>query len=85
MILDVIDFHMNPQDAVDLPRFHEQWKPDVLYLQNGFPESSFAALKVMGYDVKPIGGVAQVQAIVMNNGTLEGGTESRLSGKVAGY
>ena len=85
VILDVLDFHMNPQDAVDLPRFHEQWKPDVLYLQNGFPEKSFAALKQMGYDIKPIGGVAQVQAIVVDDGTLEGGTETRLSGKVAGY
>jgi gamma-glutamyltranspeptidase/glutathione hydrolase len=85
VILDVIDFHMNPQDAVDLPRFHEQWKPDVLYLQNGFPEASTAALKEMGYDIKSIAGVAQVQVIVVNNGTLEGGTESRLSGKVAGY
>ena len=85
VILDVLDFHMNPQDAVDLPRFHEQWKPDVLYLQNGFPEQSFAALKQMGYDIKLIGGVAQVQAIVADKGTLEGGTETRLSGKVSGY
>lgn len=85
VILDVLDFHMNPQDAVDLPRFHEQWRPDVLYLQNGFPEQSFAVLKQMGYEIKPIGGVAQVQAIVVHNGTLEGGTETRLNGKVAGY
>jgi gamma-glutamyltranspeptidase/glutathione hydrolase len=85
VILDVIDFHMNPQDAVDLPRFHEQWKPDVLYLQNGFPEKSLAALKEMGYEIKDTVGVAQVQAIVVNHGTLEGGTETRLSGKVSGY
>jgi gamma-glutamyltranspeptidase len=57
----------------------------VLYLQNGFPDQAFAALKQMGYDIKLIGGVAQVQAIVEENGRLEGGTESRLSGKVAGY
>lgn len=85
VILDVLDFHMNPQDAVDLPRFHQQWKPDVLYLQNGFSDQSFAALKQMGYEIKMIGGVAQVQAIVVDNDTLEGGTESRLNGKVAGY
>lgn len=85
VILDVLDFHMNPQDAVDLPRFHEQWKPDVLYLQNGFPPQAAEELRSMGYDIKPIGGVARVEAIVVNNGVLEGGTESRLSGKVAGY
>jgi gamma-glutamyltranspeptidase/glutathione hydrolase len=76
---------MNPQDAVDLPRFHEQWKPDILYLQNGFPQATEDALKKMGYQIKPTEGVARVEAIVVRNGTLEGGTESRLSGKVAAY
>ena len=85
VILDVLDFHMNPQAAVDLPRFHHQWRPDILYLQNGFSEQTAAALKAMGYEVEATGGVARVEAIVMNNGTLEGGTESRLSGKAAGY
>jgi gamma-glutamyltranspeptidase / glutathione hydrolase len=85
VILDVLDFHLNPQEAVDLPRFHNQWKPDTLYLQNGFPPETEAALARMGYPIKPIAGVARVEAIVMNNGVLEGGTESRFDGKVSGY
>jgi gamma-glutamyltranspeptidase/glutathione hydrolase len=85
VILNVLDFHMNPQDAVDLPRFHHQWKPDVLHLQNGFSPQAAAALRAMGYEIKPVGGVARVEAIVVNNGVLEGGTESRLNGKAAGY
>ena len=85
VILDVLDFHMNPQDAVDLPRFHLQWKPDVLYLQKGFSAQTEGALKAMGYDVKPTEGVARVEAITVRNGALEGGTESRMHGKVAGY
>ncbi len=85
VILDVLDFHMNPQDAVDLPRFHNQWKPDTLYIQNGFPPQTADALARMGYPIKPIAGVARVETIVLNNGVLEGGTESRLDGKVSGY
>ncbi len=85
VILDVLDFGMNAQDAVDLPRFHQQWKPDVLYLQNGFPQQTQLALEKMGYEVKPVESVARVEAIVSNNGILQGGTESRNSGKVAGY
>ena len=85
VILDVLDFHMNPQDAVDLPRFHEQWKPDILYLQNGFNAEASEQLKKMGYEIKPTEGVARVEAIVLKNGVLEGGTESHLHGKVAGY
>lgn len=85
VILDVLDFHMNPQDAVDLPRFHEQWKPDVLYMQKGFSDSTLAALKNMGYHIEPTGGVARVEAIVKEGGILQGGTESGQNGKVAGY
>jgi gamma-glutamyltranspeptidase/glutathione hydrolase len=85
VILDVLDFHMNPQDAVDLPRFHEQWKPEFLYLQHGFPPLTMETLEKMGYQIKPTDGVARVEAIVVNDDALEGGTESRLDGKVAGY
>jgi len=85
VILDVLDFHMNAQDAVDLPRFHEQWKPDILYLERGFPPATEQALQKMGYDIKPTDGVARVEAIVDRNGVLEGGTESRYHGKVAAY
>lgn len=85
VILDVLDFKMNVQDAVDLPRFHEQWKPDFLYLQTGFRSDVVADLTRMGYAIKPTDGVARVEAIVLNHGMLEGGTESRLHGKVAGY
>jgi gamma-glutamyltranspeptidase / glutathione hydrolase len=85
VILDVLDFHMNAQEAVDLPRFHHQWKPDVLFLQRGFPEQSAALLRQMGYQTKPVDGVARVEVIVKEGDLLEGGTESRLNGKVAGY
>ena len=85
VILDVLDFGMNPQDAVDLPRFHQQWKPDVLYLQSGFSDATRQALEKMGYELKPVDSVARVEAIVVKDGMLEGGTETRNSGKVAGY
>jgi gamma-glutamyltranspeptidase/glutathione hydrolase len=85
VILDVLDFHMNPQEAVDLPRFHEQWQPEFLYLQHGFPQQTAEALRKMGYQIQPTAGVARVEAIVLNGGVFEGGTESRLDGKAAGY
>ncbi len=85
VILDVVDFKLNAQDAVDLPRFHHQWKPDILYLQKGFSPETEADLTKMGYIAKPTGGVARVEAIVVRDGMLEGGTESRLYGKVSGY
>jgi gamma-glutamyltranspeptidase/glutathione hydrolase len=85
VVLSILDFHLNAQDAVDLPRFHMQWKPDYLYLQRGFPPQPAKILEQMGYRIKPVEGVARVEVIANHDGTLEGGTESRLNGKAAGY
>jgi gamma-glutamyltranspeptidase/glutathione hydrolase len=85
VILNVLDFHMNARDAVDLPRFHHQWQPDVLYLQNGFRPDTEAALRNMGYAVRSTDSIARVEAIVARNNTLEGGTEARAHGKVSAY
>ncbi len=51
VILNVVDFGMNAQDAVDVPRFHHQWKPDKLYLEKGFSPDTVALLKARGHDV----------------------------------
>ena len=32
-IINVIDYGMNIQEAVDAPRFHQQWQPDSTYLE----------------------------------------------------
>jgi gamma-glutamyltranspeptidase/glutathione hydrolase len=85
VILDVLDFNMNTQEAVDLPRFHHQWKPEILYLQEGFSPGASQALVRMGYKTESTKGVARVEAIVVKNGVLEGGTQKGLNGKVAGY
>jgi gamma-glutamyltranspeptidase/glutathione hydrolase len=86
VMLDILDFHMEPQAAIDLPRFHQQWTPDFLYLETGFPHATEEGLMQMGYTPRPIGEVARVEAIVVRNGRLTGGTDGRgESGKVAGY
>ena len=85
VVLDVLDFHMNAQDAVDLPRFHEQWKPDTLYLEPNFPTAVEGQLKQMGYRTGLMPEIARVEAIVVQGSTLQGGSRARVHGKVAGY
>ena len=88
VILDVIDFGMNVQDAVDAPRVHHQWLPDKLYLEPGISPDTVALLKSRGYDVDYSPGVvlAQVAAIVSDGGWLQGGIDGRTpAGKAAGY
>jgi len=88
VILNVLDFGMNVQDAVDAPRFHHQWQPDKLSLERGISPDTVALLKSHGYEVDYSAGVvlAQVAAIVSDGGWLQGASDGRsAAGKAAGY
>ena len=89
VILNVVDFHMNAQDAVDWPRFHHQWKPDKLYLERGISPDTVAILKSMGHNVESSETtavvIARVEAILNQDGWLQGGSDGRGPGKAAGY
>jgi gamma-glutamyltranspeptidase / glutathione hydrolase len=88
VILNVVDFGMNVQDAVDAPRFHHQWLPDKLSVERGVSPDTVAILKSHGYDVDNAAGVvlAQVAAIVNDGGWLQGASDGRTAtGKAAGY
>ncbi|MBJ9661897.1 gamma-glutamyltransferase [Burkholderia gladioli] len=48
--LNVIDYGMAPQDAVDAPRIHHQWLPDEVYYETmGLSPDTLAILRKMGY------------------------------------
>ena len=88
VMLNVVDFHMNVQEAVDWPRFHHQWMPDVLYVEQGISPDTIAALRAMGHQVSqfPSGqGVARVEAILNEDGWLEGAADGRGNAKAQGY
>jgi gamma-glutamyltranspeptidase / glutathione hydrolase len=89
VLLNVEDFHMNVQDAVDWPRFHHQWMPDVLYLEKGISPDTVRILRGMGHKVSPLEGtspvVARVEAILHEGGWLQGATDPRGNGKAEGY
>src|SRR3954466_11813744 len=48
-IINVIDYGMNASDAVNKPKFHHQWLPDVVDLEKDLPENVKKDLTRMGY------------------------------------
>lgn len=88
-ILNVIEFDMTMQEAVDAPRFHHQWLPDLVNFEpEGFSPETLAALKSKGYLINegnsPI--IGKVDAILrLKNGRWEGGADRRGDDKAAGF
>jgi len=80
---------LNIQEAVDAPRFHHQYLPDILYLEPGFSPDTIAALRAMGYTVTLSRGHwsdGECIAVDPSTGDLLGGQDHRGHfGKAAGY
>jgi gamma-glutamyltranspeptidase / glutathione hydrolase len=88
IFLSVADEGLNIQQAVDAPRFHHQYLPDVLDLEPGFPPATLDGLRADGYTLKIGGHWSDGECIAVDpqTGTLEGGQDHRHHyGKAAGY
>jgi gamma-glutamyltranspeptidase/glutathione hydrolase len=85
VLVNVVDFGMNVQDAVDFPRIHHQWLPDQLVMERGFSPDTIALLKARGHTVKIVGGIGEVAAIQARDGWLEGAADPRTEGTAKGY
>jgi gamma-glutamyltranspeptidase/glutathione hydrolase len=79
-LLNVLDFGMNPQEAVDAPRFNHKWLPDVIqYERYGLSADTVEALTARGHRLQEIDGQGVAEVILVNarDGLLEGGCDRR--------
>jgi gamma-glutamyltranspeptidase / glutathione hydrolase len=87
VILNVLDFGMNVQDAVDAPRIHHQWMPDRLEFERGMSPDTLALLAAKGHkiEVSRPQVLARVDAILRGGGWLQGGSDGRATGKAVAW
>jgi len=86
--LNLIDHGMNIQEAIDAPRIHHQWLPDVVRRERyALAKDVLHALEAKGHKFASEPAViGQVHGIAVDaNGVRLGGADSRGSGKAAGY
>ncbi|MGH8319832.1 MAG: gamma-glutamyltransferase [Steroidobacteraceae bacterium] len=88
-ILNVVDYGMNIKQAIDAPRIHMQWLPDVVVEEpDAFKPDVQTALEKMGYKFRSFGHLGDVEAILVNpkTGQLESVNDPRYpAGLAAGY
>jgi gamma-glutamyltranspeptidase/glutathione hydrolase len=85
-VLNFVDFGMNVQDAIDAPRFHNQWLPDrIQYERNGLSPDTRAILRARGHALVEVSaqGIAQGIAYDPKEDVLEGGADRRSSESAA--
>jgi gamma-glutamyltranspeptidase / glutathione hydrolase len=88
VILNVLDFNMNIQQAIDMTRIHHQWLPDQLYFEEfGVPLDVKESLIKMGYILGPERTLGRVEGITVDqeNKIFYGATDPRGYGAAIGY
>lgn len=95
VLMGVVDYRMNIQEAVNAPRFHNQWLPDVVNVEKWFSPDTLNLLRSMGYKVQiglgenqtaPYWSDAECIAVDEKTGERLGATDGRNSnGKAMGY
>jgi gamma-glutamyltranspeptidase/glutathione hydrolase len=77
-LIDIIEFGMSASDAVNKPKFHHQWLPDILEVEKGFPKPVIEQLEKMGYRVQERGAIGRTEVIrISPSGEVEAVADRR--------
>ena len=84
VFLNIVEFGMDPQEAVAAARVHHQWQPDVILLEQAIPEDVKTALEERGHGTKRFELYSSVQVVQQTDDGLLGGADPRKSGWPSG-
>ena len=84
-IVNVVDFNMNADDAVNKPKFHHQWLPDLIFTEKDFDATTIAALEAMGYKIDKRGNIGRTEMIMVKDGKIIAVGDKRGDDTAEGY
>jgi len=85
-ILDVMEYGMDMQQAVDAKKTHHQWLPDVIiYEKNGLDPLVISQLEQLGHKLEATGSLGKLDSVlILPDGTMQGGADSRADDTATG-
>lgn len=85
-LVNIIEFEMNGQDAVNKPKFHHQWVPDEVQIETDFPKDVGVKLQQMGYKIVRREQIGRTELIrILPDGKIEAVADKRGEDHAAGY
>jgi gamma-glutamyltranspeptidase / glutathione hydrolase len=84
VMLNVLDFDLNPGAAISEPRIHQQAEPEVVVVEQSLPVKTKSQLTAMGYTLKVVPDLGAVSAIRIGAGSLHGAFDPRKGGGAVG-
>jgi gamma-glutamyltranspeptidase/glutathione hydrolase len=86
VLVDMIDFGMNPAEATSAVRFHDQWLPDELRIERGLNADTIALLRAMGHNVVERQAMGDTETIEITPTGFYGDADQRdTNGAARGY
>ena len=77
VIVNVLVHEMNVAEAVNSPRIHHQWYPDVLYIEKGYSPDTLKLLEEKGHSLSSSGTMGSVHAIIKEEDYFYGAADTR--------
>lgn len=85
-LVNLLEFDMSAEDAVNKPKFHHQWLPDTISVEKDFPQAVREQLEKMGYKLRERSSIGRTELIVVwPDGKIEAVADKRGEDHAAGY
>lgn len=84
-LVNLLDFGLTMDDAVNKPKFHHQWQPDLIEIEPDFPEATRNELEAKGYTFKGRTSIGRMEVIRIGNNKIEAIGDHRGDDSAAGF
>lgn len=84
-LVNLLDFDMSAYDAVNKPKFHHQWMPDLIYIEKDFDPQARKEVEALGYVFKERENIGRTEVLLVRDGKIEAVGDNRGDDSVAGW